>query len=191
MKTGLYFGSFNPIHNGHMAIANYIREFTDLDEIWFVISPQNPFKTKQSMLPDYQRFELVSLAIDDAPGFRPSNIEFKLPKPSYTVDTLAYLYDKYPDKEFVLIMGSDNLINFHKWKNFNEILRYYQIYVYPRPGTKESNLLNNPSVKLVNAPLMEISSSFIRNAIKNNKDVRFFLPPKVWKYIDDMYFYRK
>ena len=120
MKIGLYFGSFNPIHNGHMAIANYMLEFTDLNEIWFIISPQNPFKTKQKLLLDYHRLELVNLAINDTTGFRASNIEFNLPKPSYTIDTLAYLYDKYPEKEFVLIMGSDNLINFHKWKNFRQ-----------------------------------------------------------------------
>jgi len=189
MKTGLYFGSFNPIHNGHMAIANYMREFTDLDEVWFIISPQNPFKTKQSLLPDYQRLELVNLAIDDNIGFRASNIEFKLPKPSYTIDTLAYLYDKYPEKEFVLIMGSDNLLHFHKWKNFNEILRNYQIYVYPRPNEKAVELMKHPKVKLVEAPLMEISSSFIRNAIKANKNIRYFLPIKVWNYINEMHFY--
>ena len=189
MKTGLYFGSFNPIHNGHMAIANYMSAFTDLDEVWFVISPQNPFKTKQSMLPDYQRLELVNLAINDTTGFRASNIEFKLPKPSYTIDTLAYLYDKYPEKEFVLIMGSDNLLHFHKWKNFNEILRNYQIYVYPRPSERAVELMKHPKVKLVAAPLMEISSSFIRTALKKHKDIRYFLPLKVWNYIKEMHFY--
>lgn len=191
MKTGLYFGSFNPIHNGHMAIANYMHQFTDLDEVWFVVSPQNPFKNKQSLLADYQRLEMVELAISDTPGYRASNIEFHLPKPSYTVDTLAYLFDKYPNRKFVLIMGSDNLINFHKWKNFNEILRYHQIYVYPRPGTPKTPLLNNPNIQLTDAPLMEISSSFIRNSIKQKKDIRFFLPPKVWNYISEMHFYEK
>ncbi len=190
-KTGLYFGSFNPIHNGHMAIANYMREFTDLDEVWFIVSPQNPFKNKQSLLSEYHRFEMVNLAIDDTPGYRASNIEFHLPKPSYTVDTLAYLFDKYPDREFVLIMGSDNLINFHKWKNFNEILRYHHIYVYPRPDTPETPLLNNPRVHLTNAPLMEISSSFIRTAVKEGKDVRFYLPHRVWNFIEEMHFYQK
>jgi len=189
MKIGLYFGSFNPIHNGHMAIANYMLEFTDLNEIWFVISPQNPFKTKQKLLLDYHRLELVSIAINDTPGFRASNIEFNLPKPSYTIDTLAYLYDKYPEKEFVLIMGSDNLVNFHKWKNFNEILRNHQIYIYPRPNVKQVELMKHPNVHKVDAPLMEISSSFIRNAIKKEKDVRFFLPYKLWTYIKEMHFY--
>ncbi len=189
MKIGLYFGSFNPIHNGHMAIANYMREFTDLDEVWFVISPQNPFKTNQKLLPDYQRLELVNLAINDVNGFRSSNIEFNLPKPSYTIDTLAYLFDKYADKEFVLIMGSDNLVNFHKWKNFNEILRNHQIYIYPRPNTKQVELLKHPNVKIYEAPLMEISSSFIRKSIKGKKDVPFFVPNKVWAYIKEMHFY--
>ena len=189
MKIGLYFGSFNPIHNGHTAIANYMLEYTDLNEVWFVISPQNPFKEKQRLLPDYQRLELVNLAINDAQGFRSSNIEFKLPKPSYTIDTLAYLYDKYPDKEFVLIMGSDNLVNFHKWKNFNEILRNHHIYVYPRPETKKTELMNHPNIKKVEAPLMEISSSFIRKAIKEKKDIRFFMAQNVWDYIKEMHYY--
>jgi len=189
MKIGLYFGSFNPIHNGHMAIANYMLEFTELDEIWFIISPQNPLKTKQKLLPDYQRLELVNLATNDTPGYRVSNIEFNLPKPSYTIDTLAYLFDKHPNKEFVLIMGSDNLVNFHKWKNFNEILRNHQIYLYPRPNTKQVELMKHPNVNKVDAPLMEISSSFIRKAIKDNKDVRFFLPNNVWLYIKEMHFY--
>lgn len=189
MKVGLFFGSFNPVHNGHMAIANYMLEFTDLNEVWFIISPQNPFKTKQNLLNDYQRLELVNLAINDTMGFRASNIEFNLPKPSYTIDTLAYLFDKYPEKEFVLIMGSDNLINFHKWKNFNEILRHHQIYIYPRPDTEQVELMKHPNVKKVDAPLMEISSSFIRKAIKENKDIRYFLPNNVWSYIKEMYFY--
>ncbi|MCF6241433.1 MAG: nicotinate-nucleotide adenylyltransferase [Bacteroidales bacterium] len=191
MKTGLYFGSFNPIHNGHMAIANFMREFTDLDEVWFVVSPQNPFKNKQSLLADYHRLEMVDLAIDDTPGFRASNIEFHLPKPSYTVDTLAYLFDKYPEREFVLIMGSDNLVNFHKWKNFNEILRYHHIYVYPRPNTPKVHLLNHPNVHITDAPLMEISSSFIRKAIGKKKDIRFYLPTRVWNFIKEMHFYEK
>ena len=189
MKIGLYFGSFNPIHNGHMAIANYMLEFTDLNEIWFVISPQNPFKLRQNLLPDYQRLELANIAINDTKGMRSSNIEFSLPKPSFTIDTLAYLYDKHPDKEFVLIMGSDNLINFHKWKNFNEILRNHQLYIYPRPNVEQLELMKHPNVKIVNAPLMEISSSFIRKAIKEEKNVQFFLPYKVWAYIKEMHFY--
>ncbi|MBN1253320.1 MAG: nicotinate-nucleotide adenylyltransferase [Bacteroidales bacterium] len=188
-KIGLYFGSFNPIHNGHLAIANYMLEFTDIEQIWFVVSPQNPFKQKQNILPDYQRLEMVNLAIEDKNGYYASNIEFNLPKPSFTIDTLTYLYDKYPDKEFVLIMGTDNLINFHKWKNFNEILRYYHIYVYPRPGSVNTELMKHPQVKLVDAPLMEISSSFLRNSIKEKKNVQFFMPQKVYDFIKEMHFY--
>jgi len=189
LKTGLYFGSFNPIHNGHLAIANYMLEFSDLDQIWFVVSPQNPFKSKKGLLPDYQRLELVNLALGDSDSYKSSNVEFNLPKPSRTVDTLAYLYDKYPDKEFALIMGSDNLVNFHKWKNHEIILQHHDIYVYPRPETPETQFDNHPRIKFLDAPLMEISSSFIRDSIKKGKDVRFFVPEKVWDYINEMHFY--
>ncbi len=191
MKTGLYFGSFNPIHNGHLAIANYMLEFTDLEQIWFIVSPQNPFKNKKSLLADYHRLELVNLALGDSSSYKASNVEFNLPQPSRTIDTLAYLYDKYPDKQFVLIMGADNLAGFEKWKNYREILKHYQIYVYPRPDVPAAVLANHPSVKMINAPLMEISSSFIRKSIKEKKDVRFFLHEKVWNYIREMHFYEK
>lgn len=189
LKIGLYFGSFNPIHNGHLAIANYVLEYTDLQQIWFVVSPQNPFKSKKTLLPDYQRLELVNLALGDSNNYKASNVEFNLPKPSRTVDTLAYLYDKYPGNEFSLIMGSDNLVNFHKWKNYDEILKNHSIYVYPRPDTPATKFDNHPKVKVVNAPLMEISSSFIRNAIKEKRNVRYFVPQKVWDYMDEMNFY--
>ncbi len=188
-KVGLYFGSFNPIHNGHLAIANYMLEYSNLQQIWFVVSPQNPFKSKKSLLPDYQRLELVNLALGDTDFYKASNVEFSLPKPSRTVDTLAYLYDKFPDKEFALIMGTDNLVSFHKWKNPEVILKNHDIYVYPRPNTPETQYDNHPKIKVVNAPLMEISSSFIRNAIKEKRDVRFFVPQKVWEYIEEMNFY--
>ena len=191
MKIGLFFGSYNPIHIGHLAIANYMVEFTDLDQLWFVVSPQNPFKQKSTLLPDYQRFELVNQAIGDDYKFRASNIEFNLSKPSYTIDTLTYLHDKFPKYEFVLIMGLDNLENFHKWKNHEEILNYHQLYVYPRPNTKENDLINHEKVKIVNAPIMEISSSFIRKSIKEGKDIQYFLPEKVYKYIKEMSFYVK
>jgi len=190
LKTGLYFGSFNPIHNGHLAIANYMREFTDLEQIWFVVSPQNPFKKKKSLLADYHRYELVNLAVGDSSHYKASNVEFHLPQPSRTIDTLAYLYDKYPDNQFVLIMGSDNLVNFNKWKNYEEILKHYQIYVYPRPEIPVTEFDNHPSVKMIDAPLMEISSSFIRQAIKDKKDVRFFMPTPAFEYLDEMNFYK-
>ena len=140
-------------------------------------------------MPDYQRLELVNLALGDSNNYKASNVEFNLPKPSRTVDTLAYLYDKYPGNEFSLIMGSDNLVNFHKWKNYDEILKNHSIYVYPRPDTPATKFDNHPKVKVVNAPLMEISSSFIRNAIKEKRNVRYFVPQKVWDYMDEMNFY--
>ncbi len=189
-KIGLYFGSFNPIHIGHLAIANYILEFSTLDQIWFVVSPHNPFKKKASLLPDYQRLELINLSLDDSDNYKSSNIEFKMPKPTRTVDTLAYLHDKYPNYEFALIMGSDNLVNFHKWKNYEQIINNHLIYVYPRPNTKKSRFENHENIIIVNAPLIEISSSFIRKAIKEKKDVRFFMHPKVWEVITEMNFYK-
>ncbi len=191
MVTGLYFGSFNPIHIGHLAIANYLVEFGDLSELWFVISPQNPLKEKSSLLPDYQRFEIVNRAIEDYSKFKASNIEFALPKPSYTTDTLAYLEEKFPKREFALIMGEDNLQSLNKWKNYELLLEKQKILVYPRPGTKKGKFHNHPNVKIIDAPYMEISSSFIRNAISNGKDIRYFLPEKAWKYIEEMNFYKK
>ncbi|MFN8255811.1 MAG: nicotinate (nicotinamide) nucleotide adenylyltransferase [Bacteroidales bacterium] len=191
MKTGLFFGSFNPVHIGHLAIANYMCEFTDLEQVWFVVSPQNPFKDKKSLLPGHQRLEMVRLAIDDTIKYKASNIEFQLPQPSWTIDTLAYLYDKYPERNFALIMGSDNLPGFNKWKNYLEILKNHKIYVYPRPNNHYGEFGNHNSIIKVNAPLIEISSSFIRQSIKNGKDVRFFLPDKVWAYIKEMHFYEK
>ena len=192
MKIGLYFGSFNPIHIGHLAIANYITEFTDINKVWFVISPQNPFKNKISLLNDNHRYQLVNLAIESFNKFKASNIEFKLPKPSYTIDTLTYLKEKYPNKKFVLIIGSDNVPTFDKWKNYHEIIRQYEIYVYPRPDT-DLKLVEDkyPSFKIIDAPLIEISSSFIRNAIKEKKEVKYFLPEKVYEYIKEMHFYEK
>jgi len=191
MKTGLFFGSFNPIHNGHLALANYMAEFTDLNQIWFIVSPHNPLKEKASLLADYHRFELVNIAIGDYPKFKSSNIEFTLPKPSYTIDTLTYLSEKYPNHEFVPIVGSDNLHSLTKWKNYRQLIEYYQIYVYPRPGFDGGEFRKHPRFTFVDAPVMEISSSFIRDAIKAKKDVRFFVPLKVNEYIMEMHFYEK
>ena len=189
MHIGLFFGSFNPVHIGHLALANYMLSFTDIDEVWLVVSPHNPLKNKNQLLDQNHRLHLVNLAIDDAPGIRSSNVEFNLPQPSYTINTLVHLEEKYPQHRFSLIMGQDNLQNFSKWKNYLEILNGYHLYVYPRPDAKASEFDNHPQVHLTQAPLMEISSTFIRNAIKEKKDVRFFLPQKVWEQIDALGFY--
>lgn len=191
MKTGLFFGSFNPIHVGHMVIANHMLAHTDLDRIWFIVSPHNPLKKKDSLLDERQRLEMVTLAIGENAKMKASNIEFKLPQPSYTVNTLAYLKEKYPSDDFALIMGTDNLESFHKWKNFEEILKNYELYVYPRPECPGGELMKHAHVKLVHAPLMELSSTSIRKAIKEKMDLRYFVPPAVWEYIKEMHFYEK
>lgn len=188
MKVGLYFGSFNPIHVGHLIIANHFQQFTDLDQVWFVVSPQNPFKEKKSLANEYNRLEMVELAIKDFPNLRASNIEFFLPKPSYTVDTLIHLEEKFPGFEFSLIMGSDNLVGIHKWKNADVLLDQYKIYVYPRPGFDAT--ITNVNIEIVEAPLMDISSTFVRNAIKQKKNIKPMLPNKVWAYIDGSNLYK-
>ncbi len=192
LKIGLYFGSYNPIHIGHLAIANYMVEFTDIDQLWFVVSPQNPFKKKENLLADYHRLELVNRAIENDDRFRASNIEFNLPKPSYTIDTLTYLQERHPDYSFSILMGSDNLESFYKWKNSEIIIENYGIIVYPRPGFDLTKVPEHKNISVaMDAPLMEISSSFIRNAIKEGKDIRHFMPEKAWIYLDEMNFYRK
>lgn len=191
-KIGLFFGSFNPIHIGHLAIANYIIEYSDIDQLWFVVSPCNPFKKKKKMLEDYHRVHLVQCAVENDPRFRVCDIELKLPKPSYTIDTLTYLHEIYPDKEFYIIMGSDNLKSIDKWKNYKILLKNYPILIYPRPNF-EVKIEDYPSahIQILKAPLMEISSSFIRSAVADGKDVRYFLFPEVFKYMDEMNFYKK
>ncbi|NNF02430.1 MAG: nicotinate-nucleotide adenylyltransferase [Bacteroidia bacterium] len=192
MNIGLFFGSYNPVHVGHMAIAGYMAEFTDLDEVWMVVTPQNPHKASSSLLADYHRLRLVREAIGDYyQKVKASNIEFDLPKPSYTVNTLIHLSEKYPQHQFTLIMGSDNLETFQKWKNYEVILEHYRIMVYPRPGHDGGELKDHPKVIKTNAPLMEISASFIRKAIKNKKDIRYMVPESVFKYIEEMHFYEK
>ena len=192
MKIGLYFGTFNPIHIGHLVIANHMAEYSDLNQIWFVVTPQSPFKVKQSMLDNYQRLEMVYRATKDYDKLKPSDIEFNLPQPNYTVNTLAYLQEKYPKYEFSLIMGEDNLKGFHKWKNYDIILENHHIYVYPRlsEGVVETKFEDHPHIKKVDAPIMELSSTFIRNAIKQGKNVKPMLPEHVWEYVDEMNFYR-
>jgi nicotinate-nucleotide adenylyltransferase len=188
--VGLFFGSFNPIHVGHLIIANYLVNYTDLKEVWFVVSPHNPLKKKSGLADMYDRLEMVQLAIENNSQLKASNIEFSLAQPSYTVDTLAFLGERYPEKQFALIMGADNIISLPKWKNFEVLLANYPIYVYPRPGIDIGDWANHPSVKLSQAPILEISSTFIRQAIKAQKNIQFFLPDTVIEFIEKKNLYR-
>ena len=190
MNVGLFFGSFNPIHIGHLIIANYMANFTDLDEVWMMVSPHNPLKDQKSLANMYDRLEMAKLALENAENIRVSDFEFQLPQPSYTIDTLTHLSEKYPGRQFSLIMGADNLLSLKKWKNYELILRDYHIYVYPRPGFENSEFLQHPSVTVTNSPLMEISSTFIRKSLKENKNVQFFIPDKVLEFIDSKNLYR-
>jgi nicotinate-nucleotide adenylyltransferase len=203
MKVGLYFGTFNPIHVGHLIIANHMAEHSDLDQIWMVVTPHNPLKKKSTLLDDYHRLQMVHLATEDFPKIKPSDIEFKLSQPNYTVNTLVHLEEKYPKYEFSLIMGEDNLKSLHKWKNYEVILENHDIYVYPRLEAKGrtgeaisieiENILfkDHPKIHMIDAPVVEISSTFIRENIKKGKNVQPLLPAKVWEYIDHNNFYKK
>jgi nicotinate-nucleotide adenylyltransferase len=203
MKIGLYFGTFNPIHIGHLIIANHIAEYTDLEQIWMVVTPHNPLKNKKTILDDYQRLQLVFLATKNYPKIKPSDIEFKLSQPNYTVNTLAHLQDKFPQHVFSLIMGEDNLNSLHKWKNYEIILENHEVYVYPRISSvlntnikdelsnQDSIYKNNTKIHRIDAPIVEISSTFIRENIKNKKNVRPLLPESVWEYIDHNNLYKK
>lgn len=188
MKIGLFFGSFNPIHIGHLVIANVMQDRTDLDEVWFVVSPQNPFKKQSALLHEFDRLKMVELAIADHFYFRATDVEFRMPRPSYTVDTLAFLSDKYPQHQFKLIVGADNLTHFQKWKNHEVLLEQYGLYVYPRPGEKK--LPEHPNIRYVEAPLMEISATYIRDSIRQGHSVRYLLPEAVEDYIRDKKLYR-
>lgn len=204
MNVGLYFGTFNPIHVGHMVIASYMSEHTGLDQVWLVVTPQNPLKSKKSLLQDSHRLALVREAVDESPKLKASDIEFGLSKPNYTTNTLAHLIEKYPKHTFSLIMGEDNLRNFHKWRNYEHILKEHQIFVYPRVLTlqeqSEGTIINNSQIEKLKkeknvvfcegAPVMKISASFIRKAIKEGKDVRFLLTEPVHKYVEEMHFYK-
>ena len=192
-KIGLFFGSFNPIHIGHLILGNYILENSDMEELWFVVSPQNPFKDKKSLLNDHNRLDMVQLAVKNYPKMRASNVEFSLPKPSYTIDTLTYLKEKYPDYSFALIMGEDNLDSLPKWKNSEKLIADYQIIVYPRTfeGEKKAHeYLQHENISLVNAPIIELSATEIRKMIKEGKNVRPMLPPEVFEYLDGSNFYK-
>ena len=190
-KVGLFFGSFNPIHNGHLMLANYLAEYGGLDEIWFVVSPQNPFKDKKSLLADRHRLYMVEMAINGDERFQVCDIEFYMPQPSYTIDTLTRLQERHPNTDFYLICGMDNIECFKKWKNYEAILQYHHLMVYPRKGYSSNELVEHPSVTVVEAPEIEVSSTFIRNAIGEGKDVRYFVPKEVYQYIVDMHFYEK
>jgi len=193
MKVGLYFGTFNPIHVGHLIIANHIVENSDLDQLWMVVTPHNPLKKKSGLLADYHRLQMVHLATQDYDKIIPSDIEFKLPQPNYTVNTLAHLQEKFPQHEFSLIMGEDNLKSLKKWKNFELILNDYHLYVYPRISTDEvpEEFQNHPNIHKVDAPIIELSSTFIRNGIKDQKNIKPMLDANVWEYINHNLFYKK
>ncbi|MBK9933239.1 MAG: nicotinate-nucleotide adenylyltransferase [Cytophagaceae bacterium] len=190
MKIGLFFGSFNPIHVGHLIIANTMATSTDLQQIWFVVSPQNPFKKNNSLLHEFDRYTMVEKAIADNPAFKVSDIEFNLPKPSYTIDTLTVLAQKFPQHEFTLIMGEDNLVQFENWKNYQKILEYYSLYVYSRPNTQEHNFKNHPKVTFVEAPLLDISATYIRKRLSEGKNVKYLVPEQVEEYIRFKKFYK-
>ncbi len=190
-KIGLFFGSFNPIHVGHVIIAHEVLQNSNLDEVWFVVSPQNPLKERKTLLDDYQRLEMVRRAITDDYQLRACDAEFHLPKPSYTVLTLAHLGEQYRDKEFCLIMGSDNLATLEKWRNWEYILEHYHIYCYPRPGSEQCKYATHPHVTMVQVPMMDISSTYIRSQIRDGKDVRYLVPDEAYSYLTEMHFYEK
>jgi len=200
MRIGLYFGTYNPIHVGHLIIPNHMAERDDMDQVWLVVTPQNPLKTNSNLLADYHRLALVKIAIDDNFNLRASDVEFNLPKPSYTVDTLAHLREQYPEHQFALIMGEDNLRTFHKWKNYEVILERHQIYVYPRPITlaelnnevapTKSEIHDHKNVIVTDSPMMQISSTIIRNKIQKGQSIQYLVTDAVRQYIDEMNFYR-
>ncbi|MFT4753305.1 MAG: nicotinate-nucleotide adenylyltransferase [Salibacteraceae bacterium] len=198
-NIGLFFGTFNPIHVGHLILGNFMAQLPQIDQVWFVVTPRNPFKAKDTLLADMHRLALVREAVDANPKLEVSNIEFDLPQPNYTVNTLAVITEKYPDKNFTLIMGEDNLRSFHKWKNYEVILENHEVLVYPRVYTenempvvseREKEWLKNPRLQLVDAPLMKVSSSTIRKMIAAGKDAQYILPPKVYTYVNEMNFYK-
>jgi len=188
-KIGLFFGSFNPIHMGHMIIANIMAENTDLDKVWFVVSPQNPFKPSKGLLHEFDRYDMVKAAIADNYKLEVSDVEFHLPKPSYTIHTLTTLQEKHLNKTFKVIIGEDNLESFTKWKNHEQILEYYGLYVYPRPHVTSSELKRHHNVQMIEAPLLDISATYIRNCIKNNKSIRYLVPESVEQMIRLKQFY--
>ncbi|HEX8545886.1 MAG TPA: nicotinate (nicotinamide) nucleotide adenylyltransferase [Cytophagaceae bacterium] len=190
MKIGLFFGSFNPIHIGHLIIANTIVNTTDIDEVWFIVSPHNPLKKSNTLLHEFDRYDMVRAAIHDNFNFKVSDIEFSLPKPSYTIDTLIHLQEKYPKEKFALIIGEDNLDQFPKWKNYESILKYFSLYVYPRPQSKNSALKSHENVRMVESPLLDISATFIRHSIMNGQSIKYLVPEAVEDIIRDKKYYK-
>jgi len=192
-KIGLFFGSFNPLHIGHLILANYILENSDLEEIWFIVSPQNPFKSNKNLLNEYNRLEMVNLALKNYPKMKANDIEFSLPRPSYTIDTLTYLKEKFSNYEFSLIMGEDILKSLPKWKNHEVLIKNYKLIVYPRifkNRNKNAEYIHNANINLINAPIIELSATQIRHMIKDGKNVRPMLPPEVFEYLDGSNFYK-
>ncbi len=190
MEVGLFFGSFNPIHTGHMIIANLVKETTSVKEVWFIVSPQNPFKANKSLLHEFDRLDLVQAAIHDDYTFRVSDIEFNMPRPSYTIDTLTYLEEKNQDKQFRLIIGEDNLESFHKWKNHEQILDRFSLIAYPRPNATPTNLLSHPNIKMIEAPKIDISATLIRKLVKEQKSIKYLVPDRVADKILNQRFFR-
>jgi nicotinate-nucleotide adenylyltransferase len=190
MKIGLYFGSFNPIHHGHLIIAQHMVQHTDLDQLWFVVSPQNPLKPSAGLLNEFHRLYLIQLSIENEPALRVTDIEFRLPRPSYTADTLTYLGEKYPQHQFAVIMGSDSFENLPRWKNYQHILQHYPIYVYKRPGHEITATYEGAQVELLKAPMLEISATHIRNTIKEGKSIRYLVPDKVAEEIERNNYYK-
>ncbi len=190
MKIGLFFGSYNPIHTGHLIIANYMANYTSLNEVWLVVSPHNPLKSKSDLINTYDRLEMARLATEQSTRIRVSDIELKLPQPSYTIDTLTHLKERYPEHEFILIMGSDNLNTLKKWKNYELILRDYEVIVYPRPGEITGEFRDHPKITITDTPQMELSATFIRKAIKEKKNVDYFIDERVRDFIESKGLYR-
>lgn len=189
-KIGLFFGSFNPVHIGHLIIANHMAHCTDLDEVWLVLSPQNPFKKKESLAKDRERLYMLNLAVEDNPALRVSDVELSLPQPSYTIDTLTHLKEKHPEHHFVLIMGGDNLPTLHKWKNFEQLIAQYAVYVYKRPGYEAEDFAHEADIRFVEAPLLDISASYIRNCIESGLSIRYMVHDAVYDYIDGSGLYK-
>ena len=192
MKIGLFFGTFNPIHVGHLIIANYMAEFSDLEEVWFVVTPKSPFKQKETLLSNHHMLAMANIAVENYPKLKTSDIEFKLQQPNYTINTLIHIEEKFPNHQFCLLLGEDNLKGFQKWKNYETILKNYELYIYPRISKEEiaPEFINNSKIHIINAPIVQISSTFIRKAIKDKKDISTMLPCNVWKYMDEMNFYK-